>query len=129
VKYSKQDIVNIVSNIEKEKLTKPELPLGSVVLDQPITELEVSKPYPKRVTAAEIVQMNPSSSSKPTDVKSPLAQEKPEKNNTPSEKEKKRSPDKSKQPKPEKTPHNGVSKEERDDASRLSATESKPSQT
>jgi len=63
IKYSKQEIVNIVSQLEKEKITKPtDLPqLDKVTLDKPNTDIEVLKPYPKRVTAAEIVQMNSTS--------------------------------------------------------------------
>jgi len=62
LKYSKQDLIDIVSKIDKDKIKKPqEMPdiPDKVVLDSPATELEVAKPYPKRVTAAQIVQMPP----------------------------------------------------------------------
>lgn len=57
VNYSKNDLVNIINEIPKEKITKPnhESDLQGVILEEPNIELEVLKPYPKRATVADIV--------------------------------------------------------------------------
>jgi len=57
IKYSKNDLVNIINEIPKEKITRPnhESDQQGVILEEPNTELEVLKPYPKRATVADIV--------------------------------------------------------------------------
>jgi len=95
IKYSKQKIVDIVSSISKDNLTKPEeLTNTEVAVENPNTELEVIKAYPKRITVADIVQMNPPSP-KSGDAKAPPSPttekpsaEKSEKNSSTSEKSK-----------------------------------------
>jgi len=122
VQYSKHEIIDIVSKIDKEKLIKPDISVSSILLDQPITELEVTKPYPKRVTAAEIVQMNPSP--KAADSKNLPTEEKEK------EKEKEKKTEKPKHSKPQRASHNGNSKESKVVASKPgSSSDSKPSQT
>jgi len=115
-KYTKQDLVNIVSALDKDKIVKPaDLPnIEKVSLDKPDVEVEVLKPYPKRVTAAEIVQMNPPISPKGSESKSPRSIEAPqqstekqaERQSPEKEKEKKQLPEKSKGSRPDKA-HNG----------------------
>jgi len=69
IKYSKEDMVKIVSEIPKEKITKPdsEPDLHKVMVDEPNTELEVLKPYPKRATVADIVMGSPTSQTEKRD--------------------------------------------------------------
>jgi len=114
IKYNKQDIVDIVSNMDTEKSSKPEdMPqIDKVIMDQPDTNVEVTKPYPKRVTAAEIVQMAPVSPKATTETIPKSTQQ----NSSPSKEkektsEKPRNSEKTKSSKSEKGQHNGNSKQ------------------
>eukprot|EP01118_Nematostelium_gracile_P018446 TRINITY_DN8189_c0_g1_i1.p1 TRINITY_DN8189_c0_g1~~TRINITY_DN8189_c0_g1_i1.p1 ORF type:complete len:465 (-),score=138.40 TRINITY_DN8189_c0_g1_i1:4-1398(-) len=57
IKYTKTDISQILSSIPIEKVIKPEglNPPDNIINNDAITTLEISNPYPKRVTVAEIV--------------------------------------------------------------------------
>jgi len=54
-RYSREDIVGVISGIKD--FNKPEISADSkIVLPEPNTELEVTKPFPKRTTAADIAK-------------------------------------------------------------------------
>jgi len=136
IKYNKQEIVDIVSNLGQEKQTKPsDMPqIEKVIMDESDSSVEVTKPYPKRVTAAEIVQMTPISPKDSKDVPIPETTPKNTSQNSspPKEKsEKPRNSEKSRSSKSEKSQHNGNSKQasKHNNNNSSSSNDAKSSQT